>query len=278
MISCIIATLLATRMQSASIYTLKLLRRGVDIHSGRALNVLQPVPVGEVMRSDVVTVPLHDSLASLVSSFVAHPGNTLFVTDSDNRLEGVITADQIRPVMTDASSLDTLVIAEDVMDAGGFPTVSPTDSLAEVMKLLGTYRGELPVLQDGRLIGVIWPEDVIERYNTEVFKRDMAHGMASAMRQEANTGFAPTARDSAVAEVPIPPEFVGRTIQELKIRQDYGVSVLMIKQTPSGGQERLRTGPGADYTFEPGDVMLVLGSDEALRHLRAGIPRRGPKP
>ena len=54
MISCIIATLLATRMQKGSIYTLKLLRRGIDIHKGKDANVLQAVLVREEMRTEVV--------------------------------------------------------------------------------------------------------------------------------------------------------------------------------------------------------------------------------
>ncbi|MFQ6048487.1 MAG: chloride channel protein, partial [Phycisphaerae bacterium] len=41
MISTIIATLLATRLLTGSIYTIKLLRRGVDIHKGQDISVLR---------------------------------------------------------------------------------------------------------------------------------------------------------------------------------------------------------------------------------------------
>jgi CIC family chloride channel protein len=56
MICCIIATLLATRIQKPSIYTMKLLRRGVDVHRGRAVNVLDNVSVRELVRPNMVTV------------------------------------------------------------------------------------------------------------------------------------------------------------------------------------------------------------------------------
>jgi CIC family chloride channel protein len=163
MISCIIATLLATRLQRSSIYTLKLLRRGIDIYKGRAVNVLEAIPVRDVVRADVVTVSPEDHIGSVVTKLINHPGTTLFVTDEDDALEGVITADQIRPVMTDAASLDALLIAQDVMVEREYPTVSPRDSLADVMRHLGMYRGEMPVLEDGRLVGVIWPSSVIWR-------------------------------------------------------------------------------------------------------------------
>jgi trk system potassium uptake protein TrkA len=74
--------------------------------------------------------------------------------------------------------------------------------------------------------------------------------------------------DTAVAEIPVPAQFVGKTIRALDIRRNFGVSVLMIKESSAGGQEELHTTPGADYTFREDDVMLVMGSGEELRRLR----------
>ncbi len=272
MISCIIATLLATRLQRASIYTLKLLRRGTDIHRGRALNVLQHVKVSEAMRANFVTVSAGDGLVSLVSKFIDHPGSTLFVTEEDGSLLGVITGDEIRPIMRDPSAFETIVIAEDVMVQGEYPRVTPGDSLAEVMKLLGGYRGEIPVLDDDRLAGVIWPEDVIERYNTEIFMRDMAGSMVSTV-QQGGMASVPAAGDSVVAEVPVPTSFLGRSIGDLDIRREYGVSILMVKHTGEG-KEELTTAPTAGYVFRSGDVLLVLGATGRIPSLRAGRPRR----
>lgn len=273
MISCIIATLLATRLQRASIYTMKLLRRGVDVQRGRAVNVLQHVQVREVMRPDVVTAAADDHLLALISKFIDHPGSTLFVIDEEGVLEGIVKVDQIRPIMKDPASLEALIIAEDVMVEAEFPRVAPTDSLADVMRMLVAYRGEVPVLENGRLAGVIWPEDVIARYNTEIFKRDMAGSMVSAVGQEGGVESVPAAHDTVVAEIPAPGPFVGRTIRELNIRQDFGASVLMIKRTTGTGDDTLDTAPDPDYAFQYGDVMLVLAPSDELRCLRRGVPR-----
>jgi predicted transcriptional regulator len=252
---------------------MKLLRRGVDLDRGRAVNVLQHVQVSEVMRPDVVTAAPDDHLLALISKFIDHPGSTLFVVDEEGMLEGIVKVDQIRPIMKDPASLETLIIAEDVMVAAEFPKVSATDSLADVMRMLVAYRGEVPVLENGRLAGVIWPEDVIARYNTEIFKRDMAGGMASAVGQEAGVESIQAAHDTVVAEIPAPGPFVGRTIRELNIRQDFGASVLMVKRTTGTGDEALDTAPDPDYAFQYGDVMLVLAPSDQLRCLRRGVPR-----
>lgn len=276
MISCIIATLLATQLQTASIYTRKLLRRGIDIHSGRALNVLQAVSVKEQMRSDIMTVAPQDDFMHLISSFMDHPGN-LYVVDDEKRLLGIITLDEIKPAMADPSSLSGVVIAQDLMVEKDFPTVSPDDSLADVMKLLGTHQGEVPVLRDERLVGVIRPQDVMERYNTELFKRDMAHSMVSAVSRESKVGLTPAVEGAVVAEVPVPARFVGKTIRNLNIRQDFGFSILLIKQKNSQGAEELKVIPVPDYAFQLQDVMLVLGQSRDLRYLKQGIQRPGQR-
>jgi len=268
MISCIIATLLATRFQRGSIYTLKLLRRGIDIRHGRALNVLQPVPAREVMRTDFATVAPGDGLLALIAKFIDHPGNTLFVVDGERRLLGIITAGEIQPVMRDPSALETLLIAEDLYVTDGIPRLDPDDSLADVMKYLESYRGEVPVLEEGRLVGVVWPEDVIERYNDEVFMRDMAGSMASTVRPRSGPQSIAAVGGTSVAELPVPQDFVGQSIGGLNVRGAYGLTILMIKHANGEGLQRLTTSPTADYVFAPGDVMLVLGPDEQIRALR----------
>ena len=273
MISCIIATLLATKLQASSIYTLKLLRRGVDIRKGKALNVLQHVTVREQMRADFASVAAGDGLLPLLSKFLDHPGSTLLVLDQERCLLGLISANEIRPVMADASSLDSLVIAQDVMVEGNFPTLKPTDSLAQVMKLLGGYRGEIPVIEDEKVVGVIWPEDVIKCYNTEIFKRDMAHSMASTVSGDSKVESLPSDQNTVVAEVPAPSHFAGKTIRELDIRQQFGVSIVMIKHPTGDGNERLNAAPAADYVFAEGDLMLVMGPTEELEYLKRGLPR-----
>ncbi len=275
MISCIIATLLVMRLKRESIYTLKLLRRGIDIQKGKMINVLQHVPARDIMRPVEVTLPASSTLFSIISSSLDNPGSTLFVTNEEGFLEGIIATDHLRPVIQDAQSLGSLLIAEDLMVASGFPKITADESLAEVMKFLAGYRGEVPVLEDGILVGVIWPEDVIKRYNTEIFKRDMAGSMVSSVSRERGFETIPMASDAVVAEVPVPRLFIGRMIHELNIRQNFGTTVLMIKQQTEEGEGRLNTAPGPDYTFRKGDIMLILGPSSELPYLRSGMPRSG---
>jgi len=268
MITCIIATLLATRMQQASIYTLKLLRRGVDIHGGKALNVLEDVPVAEEMRTVPLSVPVDETVVGLVARLMQQPGDTLFVVGNDGTLEGVITAEQLRPVMAEASQLGSLVIAQDVMVPLPYPPFAPDDSLADVMRQFGHHRGELPVVDDGQLVGVIWPEDVIARYNTEIFKRDMAREMVSSLEHPHRMALpVPTDGNAAIAEVPVPSDWAGRTIRDVDVRKQYGLNILVVKHRDDEGMSHTTASPPPDFTFGQGDRMVVMGPRSEVQRL-----------
>jgi CIC family chloride channel protein len=271
MTSCIIATLLATQLEKSSIYTRKLLRRGVDIKGGLSVNVLSHVEVREVMRPDVPTVAPESPLLPVISRFIEHPGETVFVVDGDGRLHGAITMDDIRPLIADASEVNELIIAEDMMREGGYPVFEPTDALDEVMRRLARYRFLAPVVEDGVLIGGLWPQDVIERYNAEILKRDMAATVAQTVGSGAPARSLPGVEGMSFGEVAVPETYFGRTLGSLDIRKRFGVSVVLIKRRSLGGDRIVDEMPDANYVFCEGDVMLVMGSTESIeRFERSG--------
>lgn len=268
MISCIIATMLAMRLQDHSIYTLKLIRRGVDLRKGRSIDMLQSLPVSRIMHREFATVPLDAPLMSIISRFVEQSVNSVFVLDRKGRLAGVVTLDKIRYLMSDAQALASLAIAKDIMAESNFPVFKPDDSLAEVMKQLAGHVHEAPVVEDGRIVGCLWPDDVIRQYNAEVFKRDMASGMTS-MLDDAAASYIPGASDLRLVQAPVPPYFVGRSISDLDIRKRFGISVLMVKRRQEGREELVEAAPTADTVFRDGDVLLLMGPEAQIRRFES---------
>jgi trk system potassium uptake protein TrkA len=70
----------------------------------------------------------------------------------------------------------------------------------------------------------------------------------------------------SMADIPVPPSFIGRSLGSLEIRNRHQVTVLLIKRPGEGGEEILDQLPGADYVLEHGDVMLVMGTEARLRN------------
>jgi len=268
MISCVIATMLATRLNDASIYTMKLLRRGLDIFKGRTLDVLSDLRVREVMRESDGTTSPASPMIELVSQFIENRYNSLFVVDHEDLLLGIITFDDLRPFITKSGRISQLVIAHDIMHVSNYPMVGPDDGLDSVMRQLGRYRYEVPVVDQGKLVGTILAEDVIDRYNTEMFKREMASSMATSL-QEAG-GFTPMPGVSGVslAEITVPSSFIGCSCAELDLRNSYGVTVLLVKSGDGGDQKMAGKAPDARYVFTSEDVFLAMGSPASLNRLR----------
>jgi len=202
----------------------------------------------------------------LLSRMVDGAGGSLFVVDEDERLRGVVSTDELRPLLRSAASLDALVVAADVMRLE-VPRVGPDDGLDEVMKKLARYRHEVPVVAQGRLVGAIWPEDVIARYNEELFKRDMASSMALTFAGQERTVELPGAHGLELAELPVPERYVGRSLKEIDLRQRYASSVLLVRRQEDGEERIVNRVPDGDFAFAAGDILLVLGPAERVREL-----------
>ncbi len=268
MISCIIATVLATRIQTGSIYTIKLLRRGLDIHKGRSIDVMKDLKIETIMKTDFATVPVNAPLATVVARFIEQPANALFVIGKNNNLCGIITLDEIRPLMADTQSLRQLLIAKDLMIEHGFPTFSPDDSLADVMKHLGSHTYDVPVLRNGEIVGTIWPENVIALYNEEIFKREMASGLATTVNQDHPMAPVPGTNNISMAEIMVSDWLDGKTIGELNIRKRMNVSILIVKHQIEGTEDFESNIPNPDTVLHSGEILLVMGPETGIVQLQ----------
>jgi len=68
-------------------------------------------------------------------------------------------------------------------------------------------------------------------------------------------------------ELDVPPALEGLTVAEAAPRARFGISVLAVNRMGRDGVER-RFAPGAADRFEHGDVLVVLGTEEAIARLQ----------
>lgn len=267
MITCIIATLLSTELHKASIYTLKLLRRGIDIRAGKSVNVLRHLKVRDIARADYSVVPPDEPLISVFARISENPTGSVFVVGGGGRLLGVITMNEVRPIMTDTHSLDTLLIAGDFMRTDEHPLFRLDDSLDIVMRRFGSYRFEAAVVDGDKIIGSVRPEDVIRRYSGEVFKQDMAASMSLSMTDTFSAESIPGVSGMSIGEVTAPRSFAGRSVADLQIRKKFGVVILLIKRSSDGKEEVVNQLPDAEYVIREGDRLLLMGPDDDLKRI-----------
>lgn len=67
----------------------------------------------------------------------------------------------------------------------------------------------------------------------------------------------------SIVDLPVPENWVGKTLQEAKIRSRYGVNVIGIR-----GREDVDINPDADRRFVEEDILIVLGHNSDIQNLR----------
>ena len=85
-------------MKNGSIYTIKLLRRGVDISGVLEQNILKGLKVKQIMKEDVATVPEGMALINLINTFKVKDIAYLHVVYDNLDLTGIISFLEIRPL------------------------------------------------------------------------------------------------------------------------------------------------------------------------------------
>jgi CIC family chloride channel protein len=273
MFACIIGQTTASLMSKHSIYTMKLLRRGLNILGGKEVNVLTSLNVKSVLSSDYITIREDTTLGSMLQLIMKHPHTHIYVTDAKGSFKGVVVVDDLRQAILEYQTLQNIVIAMDIM-SDEIPRVHEGDTLDKVMRLFGTTKlEELPVIEDDGsdiLAGIVTRQALIGAYNKEILKRDALSEMLAGVGSVAEKTPVILSDGIAITEIEAPGWMEGKSLVELDLRQSRGIQVLMInssKESRQGQSEPPQLVPRPDYRIRLGDNLVVLGPDDAIRAL-----------
>ncbi len=172
MVTVVFSALVARRLFPHSIYTVKLIRRGIDIKGGKDINVLKAHKVSEVMDSDFRTITASTSLARIFDILEHSNESYYIVQDNAGNIKGVLSFQDIRSILSQ-HSLDYLVIAQDLVKEDTV-VLDSDDDLDKAFNLFGLRDLKLIPVVDGRdqtrVIGVIRREALIDYYNKRLLE------------------------------------------------------------------------------------------------------------
>ena len=166
MLATVLSTGLAQALKSTSIYTEKLMRKGIRLKRGRDIDVMQAVTVEEVMSRDhtpvMTTLPLHELGVRFAETH--HHGFT--VVKPNGELYGIVTLQDLERAIANGDLNDKTV--GDIASAP--PVVAFTDDTMETALDRMAPRGlsRLPVVErsnPSQLVGIIRRRDIVRAYN-----------------------------------------------------------------------------------------------------------------
>lgn len=173
MLACAFSALLTRRLKPESIYTLKLIRRGVTLKGGRDMEVLSSIHVKEIMNRHYQTIPQHTTLGAIWRLVEDSREDCFPVTDENGRLLGMITLQDLRTIIS-REGMDNLIIAGDIANPN-ITALSPYENLASASHKFGLRDTiALPVIDENvphRLVGILTRRDLIKAYDKRLIEK-----------------------------------------------------------------------------------------------------------
>jgi CIC family chloride channel protein len=270
MAACVVSTLVATFVLRDSIYTMKLTRRGVDLFEEEEQNVLKSLHVHDVIDRHPERIPVAADFQMVVERVLASDRTDFFVVNERDDLLGVIHLRGLTRMLVEQEVLRALVVAGDLLDPDP-PTVSEDDDLDVVIQLFSRYPGEELAVVDvdapRKMVGSVRKRDVIDAYNREVLRRDLAGSVSSTVIVASKGQQVALGGGYVLQEIQPPPRFFGKTIRELAIGSTTGAQVVLLRKRRVGeGKGAVRV-PTADDRIDEGDRLVVAGTRTAVESL-----------
>jgi Zn-dependent protease len=123
---------------------------------------LKGVVAADIMRLPTLPVPENWSLQRLADERILGDAERVFLTESLDRVSGLITITDLTRVPR--ARWSETVVREAMVPSENVHTIAPDTTVLEAMRLMQEHDvNQLPVLQDGRMLGMLTRADVLQR-------------------------------------------------------------------------------------------------------------------
>lgn len=273
MITCIISTILSSKLSRESIYTLKLLLRNINIREGAETNIMESIQVKEVLNPSNDNILATDNFSTIVNKVLKGKGPEFPVVTKNNMLLGIISLNELKEYLFERDSLRDLLIATDITNHN-FDVVTPEDNCQNAIdKMRSADLESLPVVSPENkklLVGTVLLTEIQDAYQKELNKREITENLADKISMSNKETSIQFIEGYSIAEIPAPNIFIGKSIRELNIRAKYGVDVLSIKQPGDERGSKIKAIPNPDHIIEADEKLVIAGEIKninVIKHL-----------
>ncbi len=266
MLSCIVSVVLASKVLDTSIFTIKLVRRGVRLRGSAEAELMRNTKVRRLLRPFPETLGPGEPISKVIHRVLDGSMGDKYVVNGENELLGVINIEHLRAILREHDLDEQLLLAADVMRPDPV-TVTLDDTLETTMFHLSRIDAEmLPVLdRNGRLAGSVTQRDMMMFIEHEVIKeRDLGLKFEPRGRPD-DARYIEVPEGNIIGSIRVGKSFSGQTLKQLDLRATVGVNVVGIKRPKPYGIERLT--PDPNRPLLEGDIMIAVGEQQAITSL-----------
>jgi len=200
-------------------------------------------------------------LGSTMAGTLSSLGYDVLGIDPDGELVQELSGEFPRANFVSADATDESTLRDlNVEQADGAAVVIGEDIEASILATANLKELGVPFVVaramsklHARVLRKIGADRIIEP------ERDMGEQVARTMASPAVMDYVELGGDEALIEAEVPEEWVGKSLAELQLSRESGLTVLAIK--PKGGSGTI---PSGDTVLHEGDVLVVGGTKKNL--------------
>ncbi len=263
MLTAVTASYLAHYLHPESIYTIKLVKRGIRFEQGRDLDIMQSVQVHEVMNRKPLSICKDQSLAELYQQFQETNFLGFPVLDKNDTLWGIVSLQDLENTLAGPTLQLRETKVEDLATIDPL-TVYPDEPIwAAIQKMAPRDLARLPVISrtdKGKLLGLISRSDILRAYDVAIVRKQRGQLLEEnvALRREQNNKFSEFYLRSGQ-------HAVGKHLQDLNLP----LSVKVVSLDREGSVHI----PRGNTLFASGDIVSIFGEKNAIEEARTEFQR-----
>ncbi|MCI0488894.1 MAG: TrkA family potassium uptake protein [Blastocatellia bacterium] len=195
------------------------------------------------LGKEVIAIDLDSEAVQTAADFATHA----IVADATERhtLEALGVAEVDAAIISLGGRMDVITLAALHVKEMGVPYIA-VKALSE---------------EHGRILTALGIHDVVHP------EKDRAIRLANSLARRDVIDFLPLLPGYSIIEVKAPAEFVGKSLNELALRNELRVQLVAI-QSGRGDRQHINIIPRADDVIHEDDLLVLVGEDSDLDHIR----------
>ena len=195
---------------------------------------------------------------------LSEEGHEVLALDLDERKVDAIKDRVTHAVVADAAdknvlskfvneNVDAVIVGMDSMEASALATLYLRDLGIKEIIVKAVNDDHAKVLKAVGATEVVYPE------------KDIALRLADRLSTPNLIEHLPLTPEYSIVEITPPKNFMGKTLKELHLRKEFGITVIAVKDVLSNKFQLI---PKAEYEIKHNDVLMVIGKKGDIEKLK----------
>lgn len=231
--------------------------------------ILKKLFIKDQFLKDIIILNENLSLELVINTIINSRNKQIYLVDSNNKLSGLIDESHINTVMSELNSIKNVLVAKDISSPVRYYIKSNEPLSLAFNKMNRFGLNELLVVDNENYypIGIITYSYIQNVIRSEFFKNNLSRNISLEFSLLESSKKVNVFDNYFILEIRVSEKFIGKSLAELKFREQFHLEVILIKKNIFDENKRMRTEvveSSPNYIFNENDSIIVFGKEEFI--------------